>query len=115
MYKDKIEEMNDGKDKELLKLLNNDPKPFVRKHDGYAVKLEEETEITFKNHEDQETTIKIPAGDYIKVNGDSCYPEIETAESFEGKNKFIGSEEKSKMDVKKSEGPKIGLELMTED
>lgn len=113
MYSEKIEEMSDGKDKELLKILNSGAKPFMRKHDGYAVKLDQETEITFKNHEDQETTIKIPAGDYIKVEGKSCYPKIETAESFEKSNKIIESE-KPKETLKKPESPKIGLESMTE-
>lgn len=113
MYKDKIEEMTDGKDKELLKLLNSNPKPFMRKHDGFAVKLEEETEITFKNSEEQETTIKIPAGDYIKVNGDSCYPEIETAESFENNNKIIETESPKETTIK-PKGPKIGMELMAD-
>ena len=108
MFDEKIEEMGDGKQKELLKILNAGVKPFIRKCDGYAVKLEEDTEITW-NEGDQETTIKIPKGDYIRVNEDSCYPEIETAESFEKKNKIISEEKKEKIEKKKM--PTIGIEL----
>jgi hypothetical protein len=114
MFGDKIEEMGDGKQKELLKILNDGAKPFMRKHDGYAVKVDEDTEIKWKEGE-QETSIKIPAGDYIKVDGDSCYPEIETAESFEKKNKIVGGEEKSKAEPKKDDKPKIGMAVIADE
>lgn len=111
MFDDKIEEMEDGKQKELLKILNAGAKPFMRKCDGYAVKVEEDTEITWKDGE-QETSIKIPSGDYVIVKEDSCWPEIETAESFEGKNKIIeGEKPKKKVD----KGPKVGMELMVDE
>lgn len=112
MFKEKIEEIDDGKQKELLKVLNGDAKPFMRKCDGYAVKVSEDTEITFKNHDESETTIKIPKGDYVKVDGDSCYPEIETAESFEKRNKVI---EGKKETPKKKDEPKLGMDLMESD
>lgn len=108
MFSEKIEEMPDGKSKELLKILKDDAKPFMRKADGYAIKVSEDTEIKWKDDE-QETSIKIPAGDYIKVDGDSCYPEIETAESFEKRNKIISGEKKEKV---KDDGPKTGMDLM---
>lgn len=114
MFKDKIEEMEDGKQKELLKVLDSDAKPYMRKCDGYAVKVKEDTEITFTNHDESETTIKIPAGDYVKVDGDSCYPEIETAESFEKRNKIVDGEKPKKAE-KKKESPTIGIELMSEE
>jgi len=111
MFGDKIEEAGEGKQKELLKILNEGAKPFMRKHDGYAVKVDEDTEIKWKDG-DQETSIKVPAGDYIKVDGDSCYPEIETAESFEKRNKII--EGKKEM-PKENKGPKLGIALMEEN
>lgn len=114
MYAEKIEEMSDGKDKELLKLLNANAKPFMRKHDGYATKVDEDTEITFKNHDGQETSIKIPAGDYIKVDGDSCYPEIVTSESFEKRNKMVEGE-KPKEEKKEDDSPKIGIATIAEN
>jgi len=112
MFEQKLEEIGDGKQKELLKILNNGAKPFMRKHDGYAIKVEEDTEIKWKDG-DQETSIKIPAGDYIKVDGDSCYPEIETAESFENKHKMVDGEKKE--EKKKESSPKIGLSLMGDE
>lgn len=111
MFEDKINEMEDGKQKELLKLLG-DAKPFIRKSDGYAIKVSEDTEIKWKDGE-QETSIKIPAGDYIKVGVDSCYPEIETAESFESKNKMIEGEKPKKVE-EKNNGKVLGIELMAE-
>jgi hypothetical protein len=114
MFTDKISEMDDGKNKELLKILDSDPKPFVRKHDGYAVKVEEDTEINWKDG-DQETSIKIPAGDYVKVDGDSCYPEIETAESFEKRNKLLSEEPKKEKAPEKPNGPKIGIEAVADN
>ena len=112
MFGDKISEMDDGKQKELLKVLDKGSKPFMRKCDGYATKVDEDTEITFINHDESETTIKIPKGDYVKVDGDSCYPEIETAESFEKRNKIVEGE---KPKEKKKEGPKLGMESMNQE
>lgn len=113
MFGGKIEEMDDGKNKELMKILEGKAKPFLQKCDGYACKVDEDKEITYKDHGDQELTLKVPAGSYIVVGKDSCYPEIETAESFEGKNKFVEGEEKHKMKDKKS-GPSIGMEVVAE-
>lgn len=112
MFDDKINKLEDGKQKELLKVLNAGAKPYMRKCDGYAVKVSEDTEIKWKDGE-HETSIKIPAGDYVKVSVDGCWPEIETAESFEGKNKILEGEKAKKVASKQE--PVIGIELMASD
>lgn len=112
MFKDKIEELEDGKQKELLKIVNSGAKPFMRKCDGYAVKVSEDTELKWKDGE-QETSIKIPAGDYVKVDADSCWPEIETAESFEKRNKMLSEDKKSDKEDTTST-PTIGIGLISE-
>lgn len=108
-----IEEMDEGKSKELLKIVKSDAKPFIRKVDGYAAKADEDKEITYTDHNNAELTLKVPKGSYVVVTGNCEYPEIQTADEFEGKNKFI-EEVKPKKKVKKSE-PKIGLESMMDE
>ena len=107
---DKVtEEMKETEEKQLLKLLENG-KPFVRKHDGYAVKMEEDKQIEYKDWEENERTLKVPAGSYVVVDAKCQYPKIVTAEDWESKNKFI--DEPKKETPKKESGPKIGIELM---
>lgn len=108
----KVEAMEDGKDKELMKILAEGGKPFIRKSDGNAVKVSEDKEIKYKDYEDQELTLAVPAGSYVVVNEDSCCPKIVTAEDWESKNKFIEEPNKA---PKKEKGPSIGIELMAED
>ena len=103
------EDMKETEEKQLLKLLENG-KPFVKKCDGYAVKMEEDKQIEYKDWEDNERTLKVPAGSYVTVDSDYGCPKIITAEDWEKKNKFIGSEEKPKK--AEQSGPKIGIELM---
>lgn len=105
------EGMEETEEKQLLMLLENG-KPFVKKHDGYAVKIDEDKQIEYKDWEDNERTLKVPAGSYIVVNSGCQNPKIVTAEDFESKNKFV--EETKKETSKKSEGPKIGIELMAD-
>jgi len=112
MFKEKIESMEDGKEKELLKILDGKAKPFMRICDGFAVKCEEDKEITYKEYNDQELTLKVPKDSYIVVDKDSHYPKIVTAEDFEKKNKFL--EDKKEM-PKKKEGIKLGINLMGEN
>ena len=114
MFGDKIEKMEDGKNKELMKILEGKAKPFLQKCDGYACKVDEDKEITYKDHSDQELTLKVPAGSYIVVEKDSCYPDIVTAESFEAKNKFIEGDKKPEMKEEKKDNP-IGMELMSKE
>lgn len=109
MYKDKISEMEEGKDKELMQILADGGKPFMRKCDGYAKKVEEDKEITYKDYNDQELTLKVPAGSYIVTEADSCYPKIVTADDFEKKNKMLEGDKEEVVVVKKS-GPSIGLD-----
>lgn len=104
-----IEEMKDTEEKQLLTILKENGKPYMRKVDGYATKVEEDKQIEYKDWENNERTLKVPAGSYIVVDSDCRYPKIITAEDFELKNKFI--EDKPK-EGKKSYGPKIGIELM---
>jgi|LGOV01.1.fsa_nt_gb hypothetical protein len=111
---DVVEKMEDGKDKELMKILAEGGKPFIRKSDGNAVKVSEDKEIKYKDYDDQELTLAVPSGSYVVVNEDSCCPKIVTAEDWESKNKFVEGE-KPKVVEKKDNSPKIGIELMAED
>lgn len=111
--KDKIESMEDGKDKELMKILEDGAKPYIKKQDGLAIKVSEDKEIKYKDYEGNENTLSVPAGSYIVTEGESCYPKIVTAEDWESKNKFIGEDKPTKK--VKSDRPKIGIELMEED
>lgn len=103
-----IENMNDGKEKELMKILKESGKPFERKIDGYAVKCKEAKKVTFNDYEGVENTLEVPEGSYVVCNDDSTYPKIVTAEEFEGTNRFL--EESKKKEPKKE--IKIGLESL---
>nr|WP_319265299.1 hypothetical protein [uncultured Draconibacterium sp.] len=107
MLNEKVEKMEDGKDKELMKLVADGGKPYIKKMDGMAVKVAEDKEITYKDYEGQENTMKVPAGSYIVTQGDSCYPKIVTAEEFESNNKML---EESKAVKKDEKTPGIGIE-----
>ena len=100
--------MEDGKEKELMKILKDGGKPFIKKHDGVAVKVDEDKEITYKDYNDQELTLKVPSGSYVVTEGDSCYPKIITAEEFEKSFKFL-EEKEPKKEKKEEEGIKIGI------
>ena len=113
--KDRVEKMEDGKDKELMKILEGKAKPFLQKIDGYACKMEEDKEITYKSYNGQELTLKVPKGSYIMTEQDSCYPKIVTSEEFEKRNKFVGGDEKPKKEKEKEDGSKIGMELMSDE
>ena len=112
MFGEKIAEMEDGKDKELMKILEGKAKPFLRKCDGYAHKVDEDKEIKYKDYNDQELTLKVPSGSYVVIGEDSCCPRIVTAEDFEKKNKFV--EGKKEM-PKKDKGPKMGMDVIAEE
>lgn len=103
-----IEEMKDTEDKQLLKILQKDAKPFLKKCDGYAAKVDEDTQIEYRDWEDNERTLKVPAGSYVVVDNSCRCPRIITSEDFESKNKFVEEKE----EPKKPKGPKIGIELM---
>ena len=83
--KDKIESMDDGKDKELMKILAEGAKPYIKKQDGIAIKVSEDKKIEYKDYEGNENTLSVPAGSYIVTDGESCYPKIVTAEDWESK------------------------------
>lgn len=109
--KEMVTEMSDGKEKELMQILQENAKPFVRKADGYAVKCKESKTITWKDHEGVENTVEVPEGSYICVDADSHYPKIVTAEEFEKKNKFLEGSKK-KDNPKKEDKPSIGMDSM---
>lgn len=114
MFGDMIEKMEDGKEKQLMMLVKEDAKPFMRKCDGYAVKVSEDKEITYKDYNDQELTLKVPSGSYVVVSKDGCSPQIQTAEDFEKKNKMMG-ESKKEAPKKEDKGPSIGMALVSEE
>ena len=107
-----VEKMDDGKDKELMKLLQGNAKPFMRKVDGYAVKCEEDKEIVYKDYSENELTLKVPKDSYIVVSGNYHNPEIVTEEDFEKKNKFLEGSKKKDNPDKKENKPAIGMDSM---
>jgi hypothetical protein len=113
MSEEMVTEMSDGKEKELMKILQENAKPFVKKHDGYAVKCKENKKLTWKDHEGVENTVEVPEGSYVCVDSDSHYPKIVTAEDFEKKNKFLDNPKEKKNDNPvKEEKSKIGMDSM---
>lgn len=109
----KIDDMKDTEEKQLLNILKDGGKPFERKWDGYAVKMEEDKQIEYKDWEEQERTLKVPKGSYVVVDVDCHHPKIVTAEDWESKNSFI--EETKNDEPKKKSGPSVGMELMGEN
>jgi len=108
-----IDEMKDTEEKQLLNLLKDNAKPFIRKVDGYAIKMDEDKQIEYKDWEDNERTLKVPAGSYVVVDSDCSYPKIITAEDWESKNKFIDEDKPKK--VVKDNSPKMGIALIAEE
>lgn len=101
-----VEKMDNGRDKQLMQILSEKGKPYVKKHDGYAVKMDEEKQITYTDYNNTELTMTVPKGSYIMVGEDSSYPKIVTEKEFVDSNKFC---EEKKPD---SDRPKMGIELM---
>ena len=132
--KEVVSKMDDGKDKQLMEILAEHGRPYIKKHDGYAVEMKEEKQITFTDYNNTEMTLTVPKGSYLMVGEDSSYPKIVTAKEFNDSNKFCGDHEEaveeenqeeheaseSKAKEKKEEegkkkSPKIGLDLMNGD
>lgn len=116
--KEIVEKMENGRDKQLMEILAEKGKPYEKKHDGYAYKMEEEKQITYTDYENRELTMTIPKGSYIMVGEDSSCPHIVTEKEWEDSNEFC-DEEEEKEDEKeeekeKSSKPKIGMELMAD-
>lgn len=109
-----IEEMKDSEEKQLMTILKDSGKPFVKKADGYAVKMKEDKQIDYKDWEGNERTLKVPEGSYVVCGADSNYPKIVTAEDFEEKNKFIDGPKK-KDNPKKEESSKTGMASMEDN
>lgn len=106
--KNNIEKMDNGRDKQLMEILAEKGKPYIKKFDGYAVKMEEEKNIIYTDYNNQELTLTIPEGSYLMVGEDSSYPNIVTKKEFEDSNKFV--DEESKASASKKDKPKIGIE-----
>lgn len=98
----------EGKDKKLMEMLESKGKPFVRKCDGFAVKVEEDVEIEYKDHQDQENILKVPKGSYVVKGTDDWSPKIVTADEFDGKNSFM-------KEPKKAKAVHIGIGSMMDD
>ncbi len=107
-----IENMNDGKEKELMKILKESGKPFEKKIDGYAVLCKEAKKITFNDYEGVENTLEVPEGSYVVCNDDSTYPKIVTADEFKSTNKFIEGKKEKDNPEPKDEKPKTGMDSM---
>lgn len=71
-------------------------KPYVKKQDGMAVKVDEDKEIEYEDYEGNKNVLKVPKGSYVVTEGNNCYPEIRQAEDFEAKNEFIKESKKKK-------------------
>lgn len=132
--KETVEKIENSKDKQLMQILADKGKPYIKKHDGYAVKMEEDKQITFTDYNNTEMTLTVPKGSYLMVEEDSSYPKIVTEKEFNDSNKFCEggemesyeeeaqeeheakeSPEKEKKEEEpkgKKQEPKIGLELM---
>lgn len=105
--KETVEKMENSRDKQLMEILAEKGKPYIKKFDGYAVKMDEEKQITYTDYDNRELTLTIPEGSYLMVGEDSSCPHIVTEKEFVDSNKFVDSDEKPS---KKS--TKIGLEAM---
>ena len=104
-----LNEMKETEEKQLLMILKESGKPYVKKHDGIAVKMTEDKQIQYKDYEENERTLKVPAGSYVICEGTSHYPKIVTAEEFEENNKFVSGDDKP---ATKGSDIKIGIESM---
>ncbi|MDD4971899.1 MAG: hypothetical protein PHT07_20935 [Paludibacter sp.] len=100
-----VSKMENSRDKQLMQILSEKGKPYVKKHDGYAVKMEEDKQITYTDYDNAELTLTIPKGSYLMVGEDSCYPKIVTEKEWDDSNKFLGEEKRPG-----KEEPKIGIE-----
>ena len=109
-----VSKMDNCKEKYLMQLLAEKGKPYVKKHDGYAVKMEEDKQITYTDYNNTELTMTIPKGSYVMVEEDSSYPKIVTEKEWDDSNKFLGGEEakEEKPEQPKKPEVKIGLESL---
>jgi hypothetical protein len=108
--KDNVEKMVNSRDKQLMLILAEKGKPYIKKFDGYAVKMEEEKQIVYTDKDNRENTFTIPEGSYIMVGEDSSCPHIVTEKEWADSNKFVEDEEKPSSD--KGSKKKIGLESL---
>lgn len=107
-----IEKIENGRDKQLMQILADKGKPYVKKFDGYAVKMDEEKQITYTDYDNRELTLTIPEGSYLMVSEDSSYPNIVTEKEFNDSNKFVEGEESKPSIKKESNKAKIGIEAI---
>lgn len=96
----------ESKEDKLKALMNElGAKPFLKKQDGTAVKVTEDKEVEWTDHDGNKNTLKVPAGSYIVQENNGWCPEIREAEDFEKKNEIVSEKKKEKK-------PTIGIELV---
>lgn len=105
---DNVSKMENCKEKLLMQLLAEKGKPYVKKHDGYAVKMEEDLPLTYTDYNNTELTLTVPKGSYVMVEEDSSYPKIVTEKEWNDSNRFLEEKKSGK------EEQKIGLESYME-
>lgn len=102
-----VGKMENSRDKQLMQILADKGKPYIKKFDGYAVKMEEEKQITYTDYDNRELTLTVPKGSYLMVGEDSSCPHIVTEKEWSDSNKFVDEEQKPSS---KKSTSKIGLE-----
>ena len=107
-----VEKMENGRDKQLMQILADKGKPYKKKFDGYAVKVEEDKQITYTDWENRELTLTIPKGSYLMVAEDSSYPHIVTEKEWDDSNCFVDEKDEYESKPSKSRKFKIGIESM---
>lgn len=87
-YNTMLEGMEDGtKDKEILKAIGSDLKPYVKRNDGHAKVIESDIEVTYKDYDGHENVMKIPAGSVAMIMPNRC-AEVITKDDFDKKYVF---------------------------
>jgi hypothetical protein len=125
--KEVVSKIEDGRNRMLMEILAEQGKPYEKKHDGYAVKIEEDKQITYVDYNNTELTLTIPKGSYLMVDEDSSYPKIVTEKEFNDSNEFCEEEDREEEEEKEEEDKeeespkeskkehKIGMSLMAEE
>lgn len=101
----------DSKDAKIIEAIGKEnAKPYVKKYEGLAVKVEEDKEVKFTDYDGHENVLKVPAGSIVKIM-EGCSTEIVTPEDFDKKYVFHDEGEEVKEEAKepahKKSGPSI--------
>jgi len=106
--RENVEKMENSRDKQIMLILAEKDKPYMKNYNGYAVRMEEEKQITYTKYDNRELTLTIPEGSYLMVGEDSSCPHIVTEKEWNDSNKFV--EDDTKPSYNKINNKKIGLE-----